>query len=184
MPPVTTQDESGRLSSWDSLVVEACGRIIEFWGFKQNQGRVWALLYLRGRSLTAAELMEDLGLSKGAVSMLTRELEGWGVITRTRGAGAGVYRFEAETDLMQMISRVLGQRETALVSRVKSDLEEALRLAKADGAPDGVVDRIDRMRKLASLVEQAVRVFQQTARLDVARAISVLDVARGRRRRK
>jgi DNA-binding transcriptional regulator GbsR (MarR family) len=179
MPPESLQEPVGQLAGWESLVVEACGNVIEFWGFKRNQGRVWAVLYLRGRPLSSGEIIGELGLSKGAVSMLTRELEGWGVVRRVRGASDGISRFAAETDLMRMIGRVLGQRETALVTRVKDDLDEALAQAQAAGAPLDVRERIERMRTLAALVEQAVRLFQQTARFDVTRAISVLHTARG-----
>ena len=67
---------------------DAVGNFIEFWGFKRNHGRIWALLYLQGQPLTAAELQSRLGLSKGGVSMMTRELERWGVIHRRRPPGA------------------------------------------------------------------------------------------------
>ena len=39
---------SGGLPRWEALTTDAVGNVIEFWGFKHNQGRVWALLYLRG----------------------------------------------------------------------------------------------------------------------------------------
>ena len=66
--PVT----AGPLSHWESVAVDAVGNFIEFWGFKRNQGRVWALLYLRDAALDAQELQDELGLSKGAVSMIVR----------------------------------------------------------------------------------------------------------------
>jgi DNA-binding transcriptional regulator GbsR (MarR family) len=182
VPTETPPIDEGPLTQWESLVVEACGNVIEFWGFKRNQGRVWALLYLRDRALTSADLQGELGLSKGAVSMLSRELEGWGVLRRVRGAGESVWRFEAQTDLMKMIAGVIAQRETALIGRVKADLDEAYRLAKAGHAPAAVRERIERIRTLAGLVDNAVKLFTQTARLDVTKAVSVLaDVRRKRR---
>ena len=76
--------------------MDAVGNVIEFWGFKRNQGRVWALLYLRGEPLTAGEIERELELSKGGVSMLLRDLERWGVISacarRARVAGATARR--------------------------------------------------------------------------------------------
>ena len=69
-------------TDWRSLVADAVGNFIEFWGFKRNHGRVWALLYLEGRAMTASEIQDALDLSKGAVSMITREIERWGVSRR------------------------------------------------------------------------------------------------------
>ncbi|HLM42374.1 MAG TPA: ArsR family transcriptional regulator [Myxococcaceae bacterium] len=65
---------NGRLAPWEAIAVDAVGNVIEFWGFKRNQGRVWALLYLRGEPLTAGEIERELDLSKGGVSMLLRDL--------------------------------------------------------------------------------------------------------------
>jgi len=31
---------------WETTVLEAVGRMIEFWGFKRNHGRIWSLLFL------------------------------------------------------------------------------------------------------------------------------------------
>ena len=36
------------------------GRLIEFWGFKRNMGRVWAVLYLSPEPLTAQDLRDLL----------------------------------------------------------------------------------------------------------------------------
>src|ERR1700726_1085527 len=87
-----------KLEPWEALVVDAVGSVIEFWGFKSNHGRIWALLYLRGTPLSALQLQTELGLSKGAVSMVTRELEQWGVVNRVRVPGAHSWLFDAETN--------------------------------------------------------------------------------------
>jgi DNA-binding transcriptional regulator GbsR (MarR family) len=172
------EEGKGTLLPWEALVVDAVGSVIDFWKFKRNQGRVWALLYLRGRAMTAAQIQEALGLSKGAVSMLVRELEQWNVLVRVRSPRDDVWRFAAETELMKMIGRVVSERERALVTSVRSDLERAERDAKAQGGvPKDMLDRLRRMRTLAQFVEKALKVFVDTARFDV---VSVLDVLRDR----
>ena len=164
------------LADWEALVVDAVGTVIEFWRFKRNQGRVWALLYLRGQPLTALELQDILDLSKGAVSMVTRELEHWGVVSRVRSPHDASWRFQAETELMRMVGRVIEEREFKVVQRVRSDLERAERLAQERGdVPPEVLARLGRMKTLAGLIERAVRGFLQTARFDVGGAVSVLS---------
>jgi len=173
------------LAEWESLVVEAVGSVIEFWRFKRNQGRVWALLYLRGEEMTALELQETLELSKGAVSMVTRELEQWGVIGRVRSSEDASSHFRAETDLMKMVGRVIEERESRLVHGVKADLERAERLARsADHVSPDVLVRLHRMKTLATLIDRAVRGFLHTARLDVGGAVSVLSGRTPLRRRR
>jgi DNA-binding transcriptional regulator GbsR (MarR family) len=164
----------GTLAPWEALVVDAVGNVIDFWKFKRNQGRVWALLYLRGRSLSATEIQESLGLSKGGVSMLVRELEQWNVIVRVRAARDDVWRYAAETDLMKMVGHVISEREHQLVRSVRDDLEAALEDARDAGVDAAVLARLRRMKTLADLVDRALKAFVQTARFDVGNAFEVL----------
>ncbi len=169
LPPEDDEDFEN-LRTWEVLVVNAVGTVIEFWGFKRNQGRVWGLLYLRDAPLSAADVRDELGLSKGAVSMIMRELESWGVIHRVRVKGSQSWHFVAEIDLLQMISRVFRDREVNVVRRVREDLDDARRIAERDDAPAQVVARIERMAQLAGLVEHALAAFLKTARLDMSDA--------------
>ncbi len=165
------EDVEGNLDGWESLVVNAVGTVIEFWGFKRNQGKVWALLYLRDAAMTAADVREELDLSKGAVSMILRELESWGVVQRMRRPGSQSWHFVAEVELMKMIGRVFRDREARVVRRVKEDLIEAERIATKKGdVPQAMLDRLTRMRRLAGLIERALDVFLSTAQLDVTDA--------------
>ncbi len=175
--PESARDAEGstRLPRWEAIAVDAVGNVIEFWGFKRNQGRVWALLFLRGGALSAGDIEQELALSKGAVSMLTRDLERWGVIRRVRSPGRAAWHYAAETDLMRMVSRVLEQREAAFLERVREDLSEAKRLAhEAGDVPRERLERLDRMAALAEQTDRAVRLFLRTARLDVGGMFEVL----------
>jgi DNA-binding transcriptional regulator GbsR (MarR family) len=170
-----TTEGVGNLAPWEAIVVDAVGSVIDFWQFKRNQGRVWALLFLRQKAMTAPEIQESLGLSKGAVSMLVRDLEQWGVIARVRQPQDQNWRYEAESDLLTMVRRVIESRELRLVSRVRHDLEAAEKLARESGAGRDALKRISTMRLLASMVEKALGVFIKTARLDVLDVLGVLN---------
>lgn len=165
----------GPMEDWEAMAVDAVGNAIEFWGFKRNQGRVWALLYLRDVALTAAEIELSLGLSKGGVSMLLRDLERWGVVLRGRTAGGAAWRYGAQTDLMAMVSRVLQEREGQLLSRIRQDLLDAKRRAQAAGVDRQTVQRLTRMATLAEQTDRALKVFLKTARLDVAGVFQALQ---------
>lgn len=185
IPPGGSDLGNTKLRVWELLAVDAVGHVIEFWGFKRNQGRVWALLYLRARPLTAAEIQGELGLSKGGVSMITHELERWGVLRRRREPGKDAWSFEAEQDLMRMVTRVLAEREAELVARVRLDLAEAERLARADPVttrPD--LERLHRMMQIASLVERSLGLFIKTARLDFTSLTDALTTSAKRLRAK
>ena len=163
-----SKEQVSSLARWEQIAIDAVGEVIEFWGFKRNQGRVWALLYLRGESMTAAQIERLLDLSKGGVSMLLRDLERWRVIRRERGSTDLSSRYRAETELVRMVTRVVEQREGEFIAHVRDQIDEARRLAAAsrDVAPRCMA-RLDRMSSLADHTERALKLFIRTARLDV-----------------
>lgn len=114
---------------WPSevLVSEVVGRLIEFWGFKRNMGRVWSVLYLSESPLTAQELRDRLCLSAGAISMTLAELTRWGVVKKVWVQGDRRDHFAAEVQLWRMISRVLAERERAEITNAIESFEAALR---------------------------------------------------------
>lgn len=167
------------LPPWQLLVIDAVGTVIEFWGFKRNQGKVWALLYLYQQPMTAAEIREKLALSKGAVSMILREIELWGVIHRSRRPDSAAWQFSAETRLFKMIGGVFKHREVRIVQHIREQLEDAQRLAQHESEvasiPADMLERLTRMRRLASIIERSLQLFLSTARLDVAAIDGIFD---------
>jgi HTH-type transcriptional regulator, glycine betaine synthesis regulator len=161
---------------WETLAVDAVGNVIEFWGFKRNQGRVWAWLYLRDVTLTAAEIERDVDLSKGGVSMLLKDLERWGVVIRTRLPGDPAWRYRAETDLLKMVRRVIEEREFAFIARTKSDIGMARQMAESQGgAPPELLARLKKIELLADATERALKIFLRTSRLDFASLFEIFQ---------
>src|SRR5580698_3028065 len=116
-------------SMWPSEVAvsDVIGRLIEFWGFKRNMGRVWSVLYLSPAPLSAEDLRHLLKLSSGAVSMTLSELSRWGVVRKVWVQGERKDFFVAEVSLWKMISRVFNEREKIEIVAALESFEEALR---------------------------------------------------------
>jgi DNA-binding transcriptional regulator GbsR (MarR family) len=123
----------GRRLLWPSeaMVSDIVGRLIEFWGFKRNMGRVWAVLYLSQDPLTAQDLRDLLQLSSGAVSMILSDLSRWGVVRKVWIQGDRRDHFAAEVHLWRMISRVLSEREKTEIVVFMETCDEALRFLES-----------------------------------------------------
>ena len=149
---------------WPSelVVSDVVGRLIEFWGFKRNMGRVWAVLYLSPDPLSAEDLRSALKLSSGAVSMTLSELARWGVVRKVWVQGERKDFYAAEVQLWRMISRVYNERERAEITFAVESFEDALRQldtmhGEAHKAKDkSKVARIELQReRIAQLLEVA-----------------------------
>ncbi len=124
-PPA--RDKPRALSPSEAAVSDVVGRLIEFWGFKRNMGRVWTVLYLSPEPLSAEDLRHALQLSSGAVSMTLSELARWGVVRRVWIQGERKDFYTAEVQLWRMISRVFNERERSEILAAIDAFEEALR---------------------------------------------------------
>lgn len=165
--------------AWHTLVLEAVGRTIDYWGFKRNHGRLWALLYLDEGALDASAIGRRLGLSKGAVSIVLRELEGWSVVRRVPAANRSGVAYAAERDLWLMIETVLRQREAKLFGQVREDLRRAEREAAVERSLEPaerrrVAARIRTLRRLAEVANAALGVLLRSRRLDLGPLLGII----------
>jgi DNA-binding transcriptional regulator GbsR (MarR family) len=161
---VTRQEKPRTLWPTEASVSDVIGRLIEFWGFKRNMGRVWTVLYLSPEPLSAEDLRHALQLSSGAVSMTLSELSRWGVVRRVWIQGERKDFYTAEVQLWRMISRVFNEREKSEVTSAIHAFEEAL-------------EKLDRIRRTSADPEVRAR-----AELQHERITQLLELARlGRR---
>ncbi len=114
-------------------VADAVGALMEAWGFKRNMGRLWTVLYLESRPLSAAEIGERLSLSAGAVSMLLTEMQEWGVIKKAWVPGERREYFEPETNIWKPVSRVFRERELQWITTAVESFDAAK--TQLDGVP-------------------------------------------------
>jgi len=151
---------SGEEELWQSevLVSDSIGRLIEFWGFKRNMGRLWSILYLSDRPLSAPEIQDRLQLSSGAVSMTLNELTRWGVVKKVWIQGERRDHYAAEGNFWKMISRVFNERERVEVLDAIDIMEDAIRFLN-----DKAKEPEDRRR--AQLQEERIRELLDLARL-------------------
>ncbi len=163
-----------------TLVSDAIGDVIEFWGFRKILGRVWTVLFLASEPLSADELAEALHVSAGSMSSALNELMRWGVIYRVPRLGQRKERFEAETDFWKMISRVLSDRERSLVRSVRERLERATALMKeGDKRPSRrrARERLAQLLSFTKIGESVIEATLLTRKADFSRFGDVLSLA-------
>ena len=170
------QDLPRALWPTEAAVSDVVGRLIEFWGFKRNMGRVWTVLYLSPEPLSAEDLRYALQLSSGAVSMTLSELSRWGVVRRMWIQGERKDFYTAEVQLWRMISRVFNEREKSEVIVAIEAFEDALqkldRMARTSTDPAVRMraelqhERISRLLELARLGRRLLDALVSTAKVD------------------
>ena len=169
-----------------AIVSDTIGELMGFWNFKPSMGKVWTVLYLSRAPLCAEEIVAATELSAGSVSMTIHELLQWGVIRRAPEPIDRKRRFEAETDILALVTRVFKERELRLIEDVVRRLENALTLLSEARSSDPeqvlrqrfLVTRVQQLLGLARTGAAVVSRFAQGGTLDLR---GLRDALRARR---
>lgn len=147
-------------------VADLVGRLMEFWGFKRNMGRLWCVLYLERQPLSAADLAERLSLSAGAISMTLSELSKWGVVKKAWVPGERRDYYEPETDIWKMVSRVFRERELQQIRAAADELRDASAALAADrDKPDTAPESADQLEYARRRIDSLLTLTQIGAKL-------------------
>ncbi len=99
-------------------VVAQIGEFIEYWGFKNVHGRIWAHVYLAEVPLDAGDLVERLQISKALVSMSISDLMEYDVIQVAGKSARGTITYIANPNVTSVVIGVLRKRERRMLSRI------------------------------------------------------------------
>jgi len=100
--------------------IQGISRITHFWGFPKAMGAIYGAIYLSREPLSLDALVEQVGVSKGAVSTNVRTLERLGMIHKHLRLGDRKDYYVAEADFWKVVKGVLKERE-------KNEFDLALR---------------------------------------------------------
>jgi len=121
-PPAST------LSTARQHFLLGLSRISEFWGFPKAMGAIYGALYLSPTPLSLDTLVEQAGVTKGAISTNVRALERLGMVHRHLEFGDRKDYYIAETDFWKIIRNILKEREKSEFDRALHTVGESLEM--------------------------------------------------------
>lgn len=105
---------------------EGMSQISRFWGFPKGMGAIFGVLYLSPSPLSLDEIVEQTGLTKGAISTEVRTLARMGLVHRSSKLGDRKDYYEAETDFYTAIRSILQERQNSEFDRAIRSVQETL----------------------------------------------------------
>jgi DNA-binding transcriptional regulator GbsR (MarR family) len=131
----------------------------------QQQGRIFALLYLSDRPLALEEIANELEQSRSNVSLNIRVLVEWHLVRRKPIPGSRKDHYEAANDFFRAMQEIFERRFRWTVRQVVSAVKET----KADAARAGLTRdkaallnaRLDALASFFSLVDAGIGMFTE-----------------------
>jgi DNA-binding transcriptional regulator GbsR (MarR family) len=141
--------------------IQGISRITHFWGLPKAMGAIYGAIYLSPAPLTLDELVDQVSISKGAVSTNVRSLERLGMIHKHFKVGDRKDYYDAETDFWKIVKGILREREKNefdVALRTVSDSLEIVQKAnlKSSELADFYQERIKEMKKFFDSLDNLV----------------------------
>ena len=118
--------------------IDLWGQMSHHWGINRTMAQIHALLMVAHAPLAAEQIMAELRISRGNVSMNLRELMNWGIVRRTNVPGDRRDFYATEADVWTMFQIIVRERKKRELDPLVTRLEECAALAQK--TPAGASD--------------------------------------------
>jgi DNA-binding transcriptional regulator GbsR (MarR family) len=115
---------SQKLETARDTFIQGTSRIAHFWGFPKAMGAIYGAIYLSPTPLSLDNIVDQVGVTKGAVSTNVRQLERLGMIHKHLIIGDRKDYYRPETDFWKIVKGILRERE-------KSEFDAAIKTVNA-----------------------------------------------------
>ena len=124
------------------------------WGVNRSVAQIHALLLVSDKPLTAEDIAETLGLARSNVSNSIKDLLSWNLAFRTPVMGDRRDHFIAESDMWEMVTRIVEMRKARELDPAKTVLKNCLDDARNDEATgDAAVKRLGDIKEMVDLLD-------------------------------
>ncbi len=128
------------------------------WGLNKTMAQIHALLMISEAPLSTDDIIKDLGVSRGNVSMSLKALMEWGIVYKHYKPGDRKDYFYSEKDVWKLSTQVARERRRRELEPLLAMLNE-VRNAKIDGTSKEQREFVKMTKELSKFGKQANKVL-------------------------
>lgn len=159
---------------------QGLSQISRFWGFPKGMGAIFAVLYLSPTPLSLDEIVQETGLTKGAISTEIRALARIGLVHRSTRLGDRKDYYEAETDFYAAIRSILKERQNSEFDRAVRSVKETLEIMEENWVENEewqfVYERVQALQEFFDAIDSLTRAVVRLERLGLVNVQKILGV--------
>jgi len=125
-------------------LVQTWGQLSSQWGINRTMGQIHALLMISPDPMTADQIIGELSISRGNVSMNLRNLMEWGIVHKIYIPGDRKEYYSSEKDAWKMALQIARERKRRELDPVIQSLS-ALQAIEPDSGSEKDVNELTRM---------------------------------------
>jgi len=125
-------------------IIQTWGQLSSQWGINRTMGQIHALLMISPEAMTADQIIAELGVSRGNVSMNLRSLMEWGVVHKVYIPGDRKEYYTSEKDAWKMALQIARERKRRELDPMIQSLQN-IQVTEAENASAKEVEEINKM---------------------------------------
>jgi DNA-binding transcriptional regulator GbsR (MarR family) len=154
------------------------GEMGSLWGINRTMAQVHALLFISEEPLCANDIMAELQISRGNVSMVLRELITWGIARRIHVKGERREFYTTEKDVWKMFRIIARERKKREVDPTINILRESVADLNQVSGSEGQYER-EQLKSLLDFFETGVEVYKELEEQNPRSIVKLLGKALG-----
>lgn len=112
-------------------LIDCWGALGTNWGISRTVAQIHALLMVSPKPLTSDQIIEELKISRGNVSMSLKTLMGWGIVQKHFVPGERKEYFASEKDVWKLATQIAKERRKRELEPVIEVLKEVQEVENA-----------------------------------------------------
>jgi len=125
-------------------LIQTWGQLSDHWGINRTMGQIHALLMISTEPLTSDQIINELSISRGNVSMSLRNLVEWGVVNKTFIPGDRKEYFSSEKDVWRMALQIARERKRRELDPIIQSMQHLSEI-ESDGESQKELDEFKKM---------------------------------------
>ena len=159
---------------------EGLSQISRFWGFPKGMGAIFGVLYLSPTPLSLDEIVQETGLTKGAISTEIRALARMGLVHRSSRLGDRKDYYEAEADFYAAIKSIFKERQNSEFDRAIRSVKETLTSMENNWVENEewnfVYERVQALQDFFDAIDSLAKAVVRLERLGISNVTKILSV--------
>ena len=159
---------------------EGLSQISRFWGFPKGMGAIFAVLYLSPTALSLDEVVQETGLTKGAISTEIRALARMGLVHRSSKLGDRKDYYTAESDFYAAIRSILKERQNSEFDRALRSVKETLGQMEESWVDNEewnfVYERVQALQDFFDSIDSLTKAVVKLESLGIANVTKILGI--------
>ncbi len=159
---------------------QGLSQISRFWGFPKGMGAIFAVLYLSPTPLCLDDIVQQTGITKGAISTEIRSLARMGLVHRSTKLGDRKDYYEAESDFYAAIRSILKERQNSEFERALGSVRETLQAMEENWVENEewqfVYERVQALQDFFDAIDSLTRAVVRLESLGLTNVQKILGV--------